>query len=66
MYMCTIMFLVMNIHVSITQASLQKAFDEIGANLASECQENASLKSTVSQMVADAAVVQCQLEAVKV
>ena len=46
--------------------SLQRAHDDLEVSLASARQEASSLKTTVSQMVADASTINCQLEAVKV
>ena len=48
------------------QASLQRAHDDVEVCLAGARQEISSLKTTISQMVADATTVHCQLEAVKV
>ena len=53
-------------HVLYVQVSLQRSYDEVDFSLAGARQEVSSLKSTVSQMVADASTIHCQLEAVKV
>ena len=58
--------IILSLYSLFSQVSLQRAHDDVEVSLASARQEIASLKTTVSQMVADASTMQCQLEAVKV
>ena len=61
------MYMYMYMYIcNVFQASLQRAHDDVELCLTGARQEISSLKATVSQMVADAATVHCQLEAVKV
>lgn len=52
--------------VRLSKNALQRSHDELESNLTATRSEVASLKSCVAQMTADAAGIQCQLEATKV